>query len=91
MKFCVSHSVDSDLQFEIIERPASVPCASSRTTPAPPNCFILPRTVMPPNAGWRQHHYSIVRLEEVTEDEIGAVSSRDGPPDAFGHLADGNP
>lgn len=72
VKVMRTHSVDSDLCFEIIERP---PVGAVRILQEHAGAAELLHLAENRDAAERwleQHHYSNVRLEDVTEDEVGA-------------------
>jgi hypothetical protein len=67
-----THSVDSDLQFEIIERPAIGAVRILQDNAGAAELVHLAENRDAAERWLGQHHYSNVRLEDVTEDEIGA-------------------
>ena len=67
-----THSVDSDLQFEIIERPAIGAVRILQDHAGTAELLHLAENRDAAESWLGQHHYSNVRLEDVTEDEIGA-------------------
>jgi hypothetical protein len=67
-----THSVDSDLQFEIIERPAIGAVRILQDHAGAAELLHLAENRDAAERWLGQHHYSNVRLEDVTEDEIGA-------------------
>jgi hypothetical protein len=72
VKVMRTHSVDSDLRFEIIERPA---IGAVRILQEHADAIELLHLAVNRDAAERwltQHRYSDVRLEEVTADEVGA-------------------
>ena len=66
-----THSVDSDLQFEIIERPAIGAVRILQDHAGAAELLHLAENRDAAERWLGQHHYSNVRLEDVTEDEIG--------------------
>lgn len=68
-----THSIDSDLQFEIIERPAigAVRILQEHAGVAA-ELLHLAENRDAAERWFGQHNYSNVRLEDVTEDETGA-------------------
>jgi hypothetical protein len=67
-----THSVDSDLQFEVIERPAIGAVRILQDHAGAAELLHLAENRDDAERWLGQHHYSNVRLEDVTEDEIGA-------------------
>lgn len=67
-----THSVDSDLQFEIIERPAIGAVRILQEHAGAAELLHLAENRDAAERWLGQHHHSNVRLEDVTEDEVGA-------------------
>jgi hypothetical protein len=72
MKILRTHSVDSDLRFEIIERPAIGAVRILQEHAGAAELLHLAESRDAAERWLGQHHYSNVRLEDVTEDEVGA-------------------
>ena len=67
-----THSVDSDLRFEIVERPAVGAVRILQEYADTTELLHLAENRDAAESWLGQHHYSNVRLEDVTEDEISA-------------------
>lgn len=72
MNILRTHSVDDDLQFEIIERPAIGAVRILQEHAGTAELLHLAENRNAAECWLGQHHYSNVRLEDVTEDEVGA-------------------
>ena len=72
MKILRTHSVDSDLRYEIIERPAIGAVRILQDHAGTAELLHLAENRDAAECWLGQHHYSNVRLEDVTEDEVGA-------------------
>jgi hypothetical protein len=67
-----THSVDCDLQFEIIERPAIGAVRILQEDSGAAELLHLAENRAAAECWLGQHHYSNLRLEDVTENEVGA-------------------
>ncbi len=67
-----TYSVDSDLRFEIIERPAVGTVRILQEDGDNPELLHLAESHDAAERWLTEHRYSSVRLEDVTEDEVGA-------------------
>ena len=72
VKVLRTHSVDSDLRFEIIERPLVGAVRILQEHADTAELLHLAENRDAAERWLEQHHYSNVRLEDVTEDEVGA-------------------
>ena len=72
VKVLRTHSVDGDLRFEIIERPAIGAVRILQEHAGATELLHLAENRDAAERWLGQHHYSDVRLEDVTEDEVGA-------------------
>jgi hypothetical protein len=67
-----TYSLDSDLRFEIVERPAIGAVRILQEHGDSPELLHLAKSREAAERWLAQHRYSNVRLNEVTEDEVGA-------------------
>jgi hypothetical protein len=72
VKVLRTHSVDSDFRFEIIERPLVGAVRILQEHADTAELLHLAENRDAAERWLEQHHYSNVRLEDVTEDEVGA-------------------
>jgi hypothetical protein len=72
VKVLRTHSVDSDLRFEIIERPLVGAVRILQEHADTAELLHLAENRDAAERWLEQHYYSNVRLEDVTEDEVGA-------------------